>query len=33
MGLGKKLYQIYTVDYSIATPYTTKLDLNGEQQA
>jgi hypothetical protein len=30
MGLGKKLHQIYTIDYAIATPYTSHLDSNGE---
>ena len=26
VGLGKKLHQIYTIDYAIATPYTTNID-------
>ena len=26
VGLGKKLHQIYTIDYAIATPYTTTID-------
>lgn len=30
MGLGKKLHQIYTIDYAIATPYTTFLDNSGD---
>ena len=27
VGLGKKLHQIYTIDYAIATPYTASIDI------
>ena len=26
VGLGKKLHQVYTIDYALATPYTTTID-------
>lgn len=28
MGLGKKLHQIYTIDYALTTPYTTTIDVD-----
>lgn len=31
MGLGKKLHQIYTIDYATATPYSSFPDLTSEQ--
>lgn len=33
MGLGKKLHQIYMIDYATATPYSTFIDLNPDSQS
>ena len=30
VGLGKKLHQVYTIDFALATPYTTTIE-NNEQ--
>lgn len=32
MGLGKKLHQIYMIDYAIATPYANFIDFRNDTQ-